>query len=48
MFGLKRPWRTIKQEEVYYGDELDAHRSLEKYFGFYNEGRLYSSLGYRG
>ncbi len=46
---VERLWRTVKQEEVYirdYVDGLDAHRSLEKYFGFYNEERLHSSLGY--
>jgi putative transposase len=46
---VERLWRTVKQEEVYirdYVDGLDAHRSLEKYFGFYNEDRLHSSLGY--
>ena len=46
---VERLWRTVKQEEVYirdYFDGLDAHRSLEKYFGFYNEERLHSSLGY--
>ncbi len=46
---VERLWRTIKQEEVYirdYVDGLDAHRSLEKYFDFYNEERLHSSLGY--
>ena len=47
--SVERLWRTVKQEEVYirdYVDGLDAHRSLEKYFGFYNEERLHSSLGY--
>jgi putative transposase len=46
---VERLWRTVKQEEVYirdYVDGLDAHRSLEKYFSFYNEERLHSSLGY--
>jgi len=46
---IERLWRTVKQEEVYirdYVDGLDAHRSLEKYFGFYNEERLHSSLDY--
>ena len=46
---IERLWRTVKQEEVYirdYVDGLDAHRSLEKYFCFYNEERLHSSLGY--
>ena len=46
---IERLWRTVKQEEVYirdYIDGLDAHRSLEKYFGFYNEERPHSSLGY--
>ncbi len=46
---IERLWRTVKQEEVYirdYVDGRDAHRSLEKYFYFYNEERLHSSLGY--
>ena len=46
---VERLWRTVKQEEVYirdYADGLEAHRSLEGYFTFYNEERLHSSLGY--
>lgn len=46
---VERLWRTVKQEEVYirdYVDGYDAHRSLTRYFGFYNEERLHSSLGY--
>lgn len=46
---VERLWRTVKQEEVYirdYIDGVDAHRSLEKYFCFYNEERLHSSLDY--
>ena len=46
---IERLWRSVKQEEVYirdYIDGLEAHRSLEKYFEFYNEERLHSSLGY--
>lgn len=46
---IERFWRTIKQEEVYIRDYVngrDAHQSLEKYFYFYNEERLHSSLGY--
>ena len=46
---IERLWRTVKQEEIYirdYVDGLDAHLSLGKYFGFYNEERLHSSLGY--
>lgn len=46
---VERLWRTVKQEEVYirdYADGLDAYKSLERYFGFYNEERLHSSLGY--
>ena len=47
---VERLWRTVKQEEVYirdYQDGREAHRSLEKYFGFYNEERPHSSLGYK-
>lgn len=46
---IERLWRTVKQEEVYirdYLDGLEAHRGLERYFKFYNEDRLHSSLGY--
>lgn len=46
---IERLWRTVKQEEVYlrdYVDGVDAHQSLERYFDFYNEERLHSSLGY--
>jgi putative transposase len=43
---IERLWRTVKQEEVYIRDYVDdAHRSLERYFGFYNEERIRSSLG---
>jgi putative transposase len=46
---VERLWRTVKQEEVYirdYADGLEAYKSLSKYFSFYNEERLHSSLGY--
>lgn len=46
---IERLWRSVKQEEVYirdYADGLDAHQSLSRYFNFYNEERLHSSLGY--
>jgi putative transposase len=46
---IERLWRTVKQEEVYirdYTDGLDAHRGLSRYFVFYNEERLHSSLNY--
>lgn len=46
---VERLWRTVKQEEVYirdYVDGHDAYRSLERYFDFYNEERLHSSLDY--
>ncbi len=46
---IERLWRTVKQEEVYirdYANGIEAHRSLEKYFCFYNEERRHSSLGY--
>lgn len=46
---IERLWRTVKQEEVYirdYIDGLDAYKSLEKYFCFYNEERPHSSLDY--
>ncbi len=37
-------WLTVEQEEVYirdYVDGLDAQRSLERYFSFYNEERAW-------
>lgn len=46
---IERLWRTVKQEEVYikdYIDGIDAHKSLDRYFNFYNEKRPHSSLGY--
>jgi putative transposase len=46
---IERLWRTVKQEEVYirdYLDGIDALRSLDRYFKFYNENRPHSSLSY--
>ncbi len=46
---IERLWRTVKQEEVYirdYTDGLDAYKSLNRYFNFYNEIRPHSSLNY--
>jgi putative transposase len=46
---IERLWRTVKQEEVYirdYVNGIEAHRGLDRYFNFYNEGRPHSSLGY--
>ena len=44
---IERLWRSVKYEEVYlsdYGDGLDAHRGLERYFRFYNTERRHQSL----
>lgn len=46
---IERLWRTVKQEEIYirdYLDGVDALRSLDRYFKFYNENRPHSSLKY--
>jgi len=46
---IERLWRTVKQEEIYirdYIDGHDAHKGLDRYFDFYNEERLHSSLDY--
>ncbi len=43
-------WRSVKFEQVYlreYADGHEAHRHLAAYFCFYNEERLYQSLGYQ-
>jgi putative transposase len=47
---VERLWRTVKYEEVYlrdYRGVLDAMASLERYFIFYNSGRIHSALDYR-
>jgi len=44
----ERLWRTVKYEEVYlkdYDSPREARQSLEKYFLFYNNERLHTSLG---
>lgn len=46
----ERLWRSVKYEEVYlkdYDSPREARQSLEKYFLFYNNERLHSSLGYK-
>jgi putative transposase len=45
----ERLWRSLKYEEVYlkdYESGLDARKSIDEYFNFYNKERLHSSLGY--
>jgi putative transposase len=47
---IERLWRTVKYEEVYlkaYQDGMDARRSLDSYFRFYNTERPHQTLGYR-
>jgi putative transposase len=45
---VERLWRTVKYEEVYLWDYLDAiaaRRGLERYFRFYNTQRRHQRLG---
>jgi putative transposase len=45
---IERLWWSVKYEEVYlrdYENALAAHRSLAKYFTFYNTERRHQSLG---
>jgi len=45
---IERLWRTVKYEEVYlhdYGNVREAKQSLSRYFEFYNNERIHSSLG---
>ena len=47
---IERLWRTVKYEEIYlkaYRDGMEARRSLNGYFRFYNNERPHQSLGYR-
>lgn len=46
---VERLWRSLKYEEVYineYETPRDARQSISKYLKYYNEERLYQSLGY--
>ena len=45
---IERLWRTVKYEEVYlhdYGNVREAKEGLSRYFEFYNNERIHSSLG---
>lgn len=47
---VERLWRTVKYEEVYlqeYLDADDALRSLKRYWRFYNQARRHQALKYR-
>jgi putative transposase len=47
---VERLWRTVKYEDIYlyrYEGALDLRRRLQRYFPFYNGGRLHQSLSYR-
>jgi putative transposase len=47
---VERLWRSVKYEEVYlhdYATSSEAHRSLDRYFRFYNEERVHQALDYR-
>ncbi|RLC35545.1 IS3 family transposase [candidate division Kazan bacterium] len=46
---IEHLWRTVKYEEVYlhdYGNVREAKEGLWRYFEFYNNERIHSSLGY--
>lgn len=46
----ERLWRTVKYENVYLNDYIDAEEArdgLRDYFKFYNEKRRHQSLGYQ-
>jgi len=46
---VERLWRTVKYEEVYLREYADGHyliKSLRRYFDYYNNRRLHSSLAY--
>lgn len=45
---VERLWRSLKYEEVYlkaYESVAHARRSIDIYFGYFNEERRHSSLG---
>jgi putative transposase len=47
---VERLWRSVKYEDIYvrcYEDVPGLWRGLDRYFVFYNYGRLHQSLGYR-
>lgn len=47
---IERLWRTVKYEEVYLKDYVnawEAEESLEAYFRFYSYERIHQALGYR-
>jgi len=47
---VERLWRTVKYEEIYLREYADGHeliRSLQRYFDYYNNHRVHSSLDYR-
>ena len=47
---VERLWRSVKYEEVYlhrYESVPQLFGGLERYFTYYNEGRLHQSLDYR-
>ena len=47
---IERLWRTVKYEEVYLRDYLNAEaarKSLGRYFEFYNRERIHEALAYR-
>lgn len=45
---LESFFKTLKAEEVWledYGNFHEANRSVTRFIGYYNAGRMYSSLG---
>lgn len=47
---VERLWRSVKHEDVYinrYENPVEAKAGLDKYFKFYNKGRIHQALDYR-
>jgi putative transposase len=47
---IERLWRSLKYEEVYlndYDDPVEARTGIGRYFGFYNDRRPHTALGYQ-
>lgn len=47
---IERLWRSLKYEEVYlnpYDSLVEARGGIGRYFGFFNDQRPHSALGYQ-